>query len=208
LQLYGWKELQMKALAGLAVLAALTLAVAGCGGDGSGGVASLEGSGQTTTDDTTTTASEDPEEAALAFARCMRKHGIDVPDPGPNGAITVNGRPGMGREKMEQAQKACGGLLQRAGGGQGPSEEQQQAMQEAALEMSRCMREHGIEKFPDPKFDGGGMALMLPRGIDPNTPEFKAAQKACEPIMQKAAQKAGLRGPGGQAGTTSSREDS
>ena len=42
-------------------------------------------------------ASVDPEEAALAFAQCMREHGVDMPDPqvGSNGEfrVTVNGDP-------------------------------------------------------------------------------------------------------------------
>jgi hypothetical protein len=61
---------------------ALTLAVAACsGGHGhTTGVVSLNGGAQPAT---STTAGGDGDELRLAvsFARCMRQHGIDVPDP-------------------------------------------------------------------------------------------------------------------------------
>jgi hypothetical protein len=49
------------------------------------------------------------------------------------------------------------------------------------LAFSRCMRAHGITNFPDPTFGGGGGQLRIdkPSGIDPNSPAFQAAQKAC-----------------------------
>ena len=66
-------------------------------------------------------ASMDPEEAALAFAECMREHGVDMPDPqvGSNGEfrVTVNGGPGsLDMEAMQAAQEACQDLM--PGGGE------------------------------------------------------------------------------------------
>ena len=51
--------------------------------------------------------------------------------------------------------------------------------------MSRCMRSHGVPNFPDPKFpSGGGVGIQLNgNGIDPNSPAFQAAQKACGSIF-------------------------
>ena len=42
------------------------------------------------------------------------------------------------------------------------------------------MREHGID-FPDPTFSAdGGAQIKLERGkVDPEDPDFKAAEKAC-----------------------------
>jgi hypothetical protein len=72
-------------LAPLVGVLALTLAVAGRGGGGtSKGVASLGGKAAATT---SPGASSDPEQAALAHARCMRQHGVNVPDP----QITADG---------------------------------------------------------------------------------------------------------------------
>jgi hypothetical protein len=56
-----------------------------------------------------------------------------------------------------------------------------------ALAMSRCMRSHGVPNFPDPQFQngpGGGVGIRLGgAGIDPNSPAFQAAQKACGSIL-------------------------
>lgn len=45
-----------------------------------------------------------------------------------------------------------------------------------ALEFSNCMRAHGVPNFPDPSAGGG---LELPAGINPQSPSFQSAQKAC-----------------------------
>ncbi len=67
---------------------------------------------------------------ALAFARCMRAHGIDVPNPEVSGghvSIRIHGGPGTGPEspKFQAAQKACQGLMPKPpGGAQGGGAEQ------------------------------------------------------------------------------------
>ena len=59
---------------------------------------------------------------ALKFARCMREHGIDLPDPGADGAIRkpVDGGEGSAEPavmfdpddpKLKAAQRACGHLF-------------------------------------------------------------------------------------------------
>jgi hypothetical protein len=49
---------------------------------------------------------------------------------------------------------------------------------EKALKLSECMRSNGIAKFPDPK-SSGGIDIGPNSGIDPQSPQFQAAQKAC-----------------------------
>jgi hypothetical protein len=182
------------------VLVALVVVVAGCGGGDPEGVASLpDTTGETTTDSESTTPSQqDPEEAALEFAQCMREHGVDMPDPSPNGGITLNARPGD-EQKIQEAQEACAPLLEDAR----PqlTEEQRIAMQEGFLAFARCMREHGID-FPDPQFGEGGTFMQRFRGGQggpgPDDPEFQEAQEACQPILEEARREAGLPegGPG------------
>jgi hypothetical protein len=79
------------------------------------------------------------QEQALAFAKCMRDHGIDFPDPKfseDGGGMTVIGRPGFDPEDedFQAAQEACeaenpmfGGGTKVDGGGEddGPSTEVQ-----------------------------------------------------------------------------------
>src|SRR5438477_10993926 len=71
-------------LAAMAAGLALSLAACGGGGSGSTDVASLAGgqkSGAAAEKTSAKKASKDPEQAMLDFARCMRDHGIDMPDP-------------------------------------------------------------------------------------------------------------------------------
>jgi hypothetical protein len=58
------------------------------------------------------------------------------------------------------------------------------------LEFAQCMREHGID-MPDPQ-QGGGIRIQrnsdgnVTNGegvIDPESPEFQAAEEACRPIL-------------------------
>ena len=54
----------------------------------------------------------------------------------------------------------------------------------SALAYSRCMRAHGITKFPDPDSHGDiGINAGPGSGIDPNSPQFKAADRACKPLL-------------------------
>ena len=181
---------------------------AACAGSGSGsgnGVASIKTAGDKKADsaeagkkDQTT---PNPEDAMLAFARCMREHGIDMPDPdssgGGPGVLTFKaGAPGdkldADTNKFQEANDACKDLM----GDAGPmnlSPEQAQEMQDQALAFSRCMREHGVN-MPDPNFDGEGHVTMKiddGSGIDPSDPKFEAAQQACGSAFGPAGAKAG-----------------
>jgi hypothetical protein len=70
---------------------------------------------------------------------------------------------------------------------------------EALVAFAACMRKHGVPKFPDPKAasDGriepgefGGRA-----GVDPNSPQFKAAPRECQKLVPGAPSPVGP-GPG------------
>jgi hypothetical protein len=150
-------------------LAVASIALGACGGDG---------------DATAGTGDRRAEfrEAALKFAKCMREHGVDMPDPQPGqgGRITLGG-PGTGPQDqatMERAQKACQKILESV---RPPelSKEQEQKFKDQALKFARCMREHGID-MPDPQFQGGGrITQRMEEGIDPNSQRFRDAQEAC-----------------------------
>jgi hypothetical protein len=52
------------------------------------------------------------------------------------------------------------------------------------LKYSQCMRAHGLPNFPDPNSQGD-LSIgpgNVPKG-GPNSPQFKAAQKACQSLM-------------------------
>jgi hypothetical protein len=66
----------------LGLALALGLGAAACGGSpGGDGVATLGGDGANDQQTGSGSAKKDPQEAALDFAKCMREHGVDMPDP-------------------------------------------------------------------------------------------------------------------------------
>jgi hypothetical protein len=177
-------------LAALVGALALTLALAACaGGNKPSGVASLGGSGKPTTT-TNAGGGKDFKKLALEFSKCMRAHGIDMPDPqfSSGGGVTINGRPGSIRPddpKFKAAQEACKQYMPNSGQPMKPNPEQQQQ----ALKFARCMRQHGID-MPDPNPKGGGLVVGgggkgggTARGPRPDDPKFKAAQEACKQYM-------------------------
>ncbi|HVW33808.1 MAG TPA: hypothetical protein VHL53_14825 [Acidimicrobiia bacterium] len=200
-------------LPAVVLIAAGLGAGAACSGPGSGGANNVA-SVKAAADKDTSTAGQDakakkqvnPEDAALAFAQCMRDHGIDMPDPdtssGGPGVVTFSASAGAGggggaaaadMDKFQTAQKACQDILG-AAGPQNITPEQAQEMQDQALAFSKCMRDHGID-MPDPTFDGDGhttLKLDSGSGIDPSDPKFEAAQQACGSAF----------GPKGAAGAT------
>jgi hypothetical protein len=132
-------------------------------------------------------------EAALNYAQCMREHGIDMPDPTFEGGgslqtgLDPEDPDDFKREKFREAERACRKYMEDI---EPPdvSEEEQQEFREAALANARCMREHGIENFPDPTFGENGEArIRLDRGegLNPEDPDFKEAQEACKDTMPK-----------------------
>jgi hypothetical protein len=166
---------------------ALALGAAACGGSPEGnGVATLGGdrAGDGQTGGGSGTADKDPQEAALEFAKCMREHGVDMPDPEVDSQgrmrITVGGPGGEGDrpdpKKLEAAQQACGHLMR--GGGDGPGRLDPKA-QDAMLAFARCMREHGID-MPDPTGDGLIFDSRRGQGPDPRSAKFKEAERACD----------------------------
>jgi hypothetical protein len=174
-------------LAVLVAMLALTLAVAACGGGGkANGVASLSGANKPTAT-TSPGGSHDDRQAALDFARCMRQHGIDMPDPKFNGnGITQKftaraGSPGPDDPTFKAAQQACQKYLPNGGQPTKPNLQEQQQM----LAFARCMRQHGID-VPDPK-PGGGIDLGGggPGTANPDSPRFKAAEQACQQYEPK-----------------------
>jgi hypothetical protein len=162
----------------LAVGAASVL-LAACGASGSGG-----GGG---------TANDDEQE--LAFAACLRKAGIDAPDPQrtPDGGRRSQVRVprGISPQRMKRIQQDC---MNKSGfRPKQPSKAEQARFLDAALKFSRCMRAHGVD-IPDPQATGGGILLGKPGStskVGPNVsaPAFKRAQAACQTLL-----------PGGKGG--------
>jgi hypothetical protein len=128
--------------------------------------------------------------ASLQFSVCMRSHGFpNFPDPNSQGQISVSGI-NPSSAAFQNAQKACGRYITGASG-KAPSQAQQAKMQADALRFAQCMRSHGITDFPDPTFGQGGVVKQSLRAsagsnLNPNSPLFQKAQKACQGNLGKA----------------------
>jgi hypothetical protein len=169
----------------LALFALLALGASACAGGGGSGsrVASLNGSSSGGRGGATTTTAPDPQDAALAFARCMRQHGIDMPDPQPDssGRTRLQAR-GPDKRKLQAAEGACGSLLK---GGNGPGQPLSAAQQDALLNFARCMRQHGID-IPDPTPGQAGVTIRKQTKDQLDSPKFKRAEAACMHFIDQA----------------------
>jgi hypothetical protein len=67
------------------------------------------------------------------------------------------------------------------------------SQEDALFEFSQCMRDNGIEEFPDPSADGGIDIGGTELEDQVNTEEFQAAQEECESILDEAAAESGER---------------
>jgi hypothetical protein len=60
-----------------------------------------------------------------------------------------------------------------------------------ALAFSKCMRAHGVSKFPDPSTGSGGriqIAITSGSGVNPQSPAFQSAQSSCKHLLPNGGQ--------------------
>lgn len=111
----------------------------------------------------------------------MRAHGMsNFPDPNGNGdSLSINQ---AGIDPNSPTYKAAAQACRKYAppGANDPNQQAQARTQ--ALKFAQCMRSHGEPKFPDPSNNGGSLSVTQ-YGIDPNSPTFKAANKACQSLL-------------------------
>jgi hypothetical protein len=161
--------------------AALALLAAGCGGGGgSPGVANVASS---TNGATTTTATT--QNGLVGFSTCMRSHGVtDFPDPqgyaGGNVKLTIV-RLQAGNPHFQAAMRACNHLLPSRGGSSGTAGQTRTKLADE-LSFARCMRSHGLSRFPDPTAQGGLTVEMVEaQGIDVHSTAVLHVVQTCLP---------------------------
>ncbi|MEV6925886.1 hypothetical protein AB0M46_15510 [Dactylosporangium sp. NPDC051485] len=147
-----------------------------CSSPSSGPSVATAGSGTATP---SASAAAGKAEANRQFAKCMREHGVDVPDPGPDGNLQFDANAAGDRNKAVQATSACQQYLPNGGDLKNLSPEQL----ELARAFAKCMREHGID-MPDPD-PNSGVAGILKGNIDFNSPQFKSATEACKSTVKR-----------------------
>ncbi|MEV7096066.1 hypothetical protein AB0M80_24770 [Amycolatopsis sp. NPDC051045] len=155
------------------------LLLGGCGAktDDGSKVASLSTPSKTGGPAAADNSGKSDEDKMRDFAKCMREHGVDMPDPKPAGdgkgmSIAIQGADGADHGKLDAAQNACKHLMPNGGEMKPPSAEELDKMRKEA----KCMREHGVD-MPDPDPSGKGATRIGGPGDDPK--KFEDAAKAC-----------------------------
>lgn len=114
----------------------------------------------------------------LAFARCMRSHGVSgFPDPNPGGGFGGRTQGVQSDPHFQSADAACRSLLPQSGGAKG------QQNTSAFLQHAQCMRAHGIAGYPDPQPNVNPRTALQQAGIDMNSPQFQSASQTCDRLL-------------------------
>jgi hypothetical protein len=155
----------------IVAVAAFALLEAGCGG-GSSPASS------------TTAATASTQTGALAFARCMRSHGLPKwPDPTSSGVFDKKALRQTGYS-VSQVRAAEDGPCNHLLGGASDAEPAITAAERADyLRAAECMRSHGIAGFPDPTFQDNSVRTNIPSSIDQDAPQFRSAATICTKLI-------------------------
>src|SRR5690348_7753235 len=86
---------------------------------------------------------------------------------------------------------ACGGANGGPGVPTGATAARGSLAANGPLAFSRCMRSHGVSRFPDPGGDGG-IPKKTPQQLGVSTSQDRAAQQACAPLLPNSAGAHGL----------------
>jgi hypothetical protein len=160
---------------GRLLILASALVIAGCGG--SPHVASVA---------STTSARTSTQPALAVYARCMRSHGVPgFPDPDSSGGIPKAQVVAASRGNVnafKAASTACSHLLPNGSLGPPETEEQRRTRLADELSFARCMRSHGVARFPDPTAQGElTIEMVQSAGIDVRSSAVLRVVEACLP---------------------------
>ena len=181
--------------AALAAMALIGLLATACGGGSSPAASATGGSTRA--------------QAALAYARCMRSHGVpDFPDPDSNGNFHLGndqqggGSRGSGSSsggsqesnsvssQETAANQVCNHLLNV--GAQLNAAQTQHALSQL-VKYAQCMRAHGVPNFPDPQITNGGIGVpggftfdTSGRNLGQKSRQYQSAARACQSLATHA----------------------
>jgi hypothetical protein len=176
----------MKRTAPLLIM--LSLFAGACGGsdEPAEGVPSLEGQGPASVS-STTSARLDADLALLEFSQCMRDEGIPLPDIGIDAAGAPILDPALldtidvQSDEFADAFEKCQPILAQSEAFSLDLDPALQALIEDQLvEFSQCMRDNGIEDFPDPSSLDSGPVYPLSVLSRFSEPDFEAAVEVCQ----------------------------
>jgi hypothetical protein len=161
---------------------ALAVTLAACGGGSSTSDPSTTSGAASSGGSSSSGASNSLEQQALKYAQCMRSHGVtNYADPTPGKSVGI-GQSGIDTNSptYQAAASACQKYQPTTGNNanQGPNSQ----VQSQQLKFAECMRKHGVPNFPEGN-SGGGQQSITNYGIDPNSPTFQAANRACSSLL-------------------------
>jgi len=142
--------------------------------------------------------------SAYRYSACMRNHGVsNFPDPkvhvsssgGGSTQVSVMIPAGVGNSpQFNSARTACQGILPAPSKSDLAQQAHDQLVHKQDLLLfARCIRNHGINGFPDPNSQGQmSLAQIQAAGIDLTAPNVKAAALACVPASNGAVTRAAV----------------
>lgn len=179
---------------------ALVLMMAGCGDEGGSenapdlpeveAVASLDETEPS--ESPSTSARPRFDEGLLLFTGCLREQGIEAPDV----PVDPEGRPILSSDLVELidtespefavAFATCMPFLTASSPiDLGADPELQAVVIDSLRRFSSCMRENGVEEFPDPApgWDGNGSPFPVAEAFDTSDPDIDAALEECSRLI-------------------------
>jgi hypothetical protein len=169
---------------------AIVLGLTACGGESPRSLGVAAGGSTTTAEPASSSGSSSlsgssASSLGLTYSQCMRSDGVpNFPDPSAGGGLKT-ALSNAGIDQDSPAYKAAGTACHKyfPSGNPAPPTPAQQAQRLAErLKYAQCMRSHGVTKFPDPDSYGVFGLLGPGQGVDPNSPTFQAAEKACQSL--------------------------
>lgn len=182
--------------------------VAGCGnsspngatvaavssGSSHGGVTHIDTSttAKTSSKKSSTSAKRGTKPSALAFAKCMRAHGVpNFPDPDSAGHIPTTASSGMTRAPSggftanpnSPAYKTASNDCRSLAVATPVTQVQSNRMIASQLKFAACMRKNGVPHYPDPTSDGEVGNNGAINGVNPNSPAVQRAEKKCSKLL-------------------------
>jgi len=130
-------------------------------------------------------------EKGVKFAECMRDNGVsEFPDPDASGELTIDGvLNGSSLDPSTPAWKEAIGACRDLQPPGFTGHERSAQEQKRALEFAQCIRDNGVEDFPDPSPDGP----LVNTNLIPSTAEpggmsvLNAAMQTCRDLGPRVA---------------------
>ena len=163
---------------GVAAVSIMLAIVTGACGGGSEEASSDSGNGK----GSSASSEKDPQKAFLAYARCMREQGINMPDPDPsNGVIFDMSDRSIDHDALAKAESQCKKHLEGVTV-DNPDGMKDSEMQDRMVKLTQCLRQRGFN-IPDPQPVGsGGAPSQGEPDFDLNDPNFKKAERECAKV--------------------------